>query len=72
MRATGWSAVAVDWTGHLGHWLTGRRTLRAEWRGARLAPDKIRTTAREADARVELLPHGQRHLWIVLQPSELS
>ena len=72
VRATGWSALAVDWTGHLGHWVTGRRTLRAEWRGARLAPDEIRSTAREAGARVELLPHGHRHLWIVLQRSEPS
>lgn len=72
VRATGWSALAVDWTGHLGHWLTGRPTLRAEWRGARLAPDMIRSTAREAGARAELLPHGHRHLWIVLQPAEPS
>lgn len=69
VRATGWSARAVDWAGHLGHWLTGRRTLRPEWRGARLAPDRIHSTARAAGARVELLPHGRRHLWIVLEPS---
>ena len=72
MRATGWSARAVDWTGHLGHWLTGRPTLRAEWRGARLAPEQIRRTARDVGARVDLLPHGRRHLWIALQPSEPS
>jgi SAM-dependent methyltransferase len=72
VRATGWSARAVDWTGHLGHWLTGRPTLRAEWRGARLAPDRIQSTARETGARVDLLPHGRRHLWIVLKPSEPS
>jgi SAM-dependent methyltransferase len=70
VRATGWSARAVDWTGHLGHWLTGRHTLRAEWRGARLAPEEIRHTARTAGARAELLPHGRRHLWIVLHPAE--
>jgi SAM-dependent methyltransferase len=67
VRATGWSARTVDWAGHLGHWITGRRTLRAEWRGARLAPDRIRSTARRAGARVKLLPHGRRHLWIVLE-----
>lgn len=72
VRATGWSARAIDWTGHLGHWLTGRRTLRAEWRGARVAPEKIRSTARKAGARAEVLAHGRRHLWIVLQLPEPS
>jgi SAM-dependent methyltransferase len=70
VRATGWSARVVDWTGHLGHWLTGRPTLRAEWRGARLTPEEIRRTAQEAGARVQLLPHGRRHLWILLRPAE--
>jgi SAM-dependent methyltransferase len=67
VRATGWSARAVDWAGHLGHFLAGRRTLRAEWRGARLAAADIRRMAERAGARVELRPHGRRHIWIVMK-----
>jgi SAM-dependent methyltransferase len=66
VRATGWPARAVDWTGHVGHWLTGRRTLHAEWRGARVAPARIQTTARRVGASVKLMRHGRRHLWIIL------
>ena len=67
VRATGWRASAYDWAGHLGHFAAGRRTLRAEWRGSRLARADIVRTVQAAGARVELLPHGRRHLWVAAQ-----
>lgn len=36
VRATSPAARVLDWAGHLGHRLQGRRTLARHWRGARL------------------------------------
>ena len=67
VRATGWRAAVFDWAGHLGHFVAGRRTLRPEWRGSRLARADIVRTVQAAGARLDLLPHGRRHLWVAAE-----
>ena len=67
VRATGWRATAADWVGHLAHFAAGRRTLRAEWRGSRLARTDILRTVEDAGATAELLQQGYRHLWIAMR-----
>jgi SAM-dependent methyltransferase len=64
VRAAGLRAVAHDWIGHLTHFLSGRRTLSAAWRGKRLPAAAIVQTVRNAGADVVLIPHGHRHIWV--------
>ncbi|HEU4850487.1 MAG TPA: class I SAM-dependent methyltransferase [Terrimesophilobacter sp.] len=74
LRPGGWALIqyrrsglvprALDWAGHLGHLLAGRRTLHRAWRGARVDLTALRASA-PATYSVELLPAGRRHAWIL-------
>jgi SAM-dependent methyltransferase len=57
---------AVDLAGHLVHAAQGRRVWSAAWRGTRLPARRLRQAASRSGARVELRPHGRRHLWVLL------
>jgi SAM-dependent methyltransferase len=74
LRPGGWALIqyrrsgilprALDWAGHLGHRLAGRRTLHRAWRGARADITALRRHA-SASVTVELLPAGRRHAWVL-------
>lgn len=64
LRASGPTARGLDWAGHLGHAVRGRRTLAGAWRGARLPPDALRRLARD-DLWVEIRHHTRRHIWFI-------
>jgi SAM-dependent methyltransferase len=66
VRANGLAPVALDLAGHVLHALQGRRTLRREWRGARVSEGDLLTAARCRGARVRLLRHGIRHTWLLM------
>ncbi|MET4583501.1 ubiquinone/menaquinone biosynthesis C-methylase UbiE [Conyzicola nivalis] len=60
-RRPGLRARALNWAGHVAHFLRGRKTLSRAWRGAQVAPSALVRAAGDR-ATVELIPRG-RHLW---------
>jgi SAM-dependent methyltransferase len=74
LRPGGWALIqyrksgviprALDWAGHLGHLLAGRRTLHRAWRGARVDLPALKVHAPDS-VTVELLPAGRRHAWVL-------
>lgn len=66
VRANGLLPVTLDLVGHMVHALQGRHTLRREWRGVRVPQADLLTAARSRGARAKLIPHGPRHVWLVM------
>lgn len=63
-RRSGAVPRVLDWAGHLGHLLKGRKTLSRAWRGARVKEAAL-LAYRSEEVSVQLLPRGRRHLWAV-------
>jgi SAM-dependent methyltransferase len=61
-RRGGLVPVALDWAGHVAHRISGRKTFSAAWRGARVRPKDLRSLATDS-VRIQILPHGRRHIW---------
>lgn len=57
----------LDWVGHLRHVLSGRRTLSAAWRGARV-PEKALLSLGNDQAQIEILRPSLRHIWVLARP----
>lgn len=54
----------LDWVGHVGHRLRGRRTLDRAWRGIRVPESRLLAFASD-DVEVRLLRPTRRHTWMV-------
>ncbi|MBB5632645.1 SAM-dependent methyltransferase [Cryobacterium mesophilum] len=67
-RRSGILPRLLDWAGHLGHLVQGRRTLHKAWRGARINERTLRAFASE-HVTVDILPFNRRHIWVVARKS---
>lgn len=67
-RRSGLLPRLLDWAGHLGHLVRGRRTLNKAWRGARIKERTLRAFASE-NVTVDILPFNRRHIWVVARKS---
>jgi SAM-dependent methyltransferase len=65
IRGDGLGARSRDWAGHVNHFLRGRRTLRPEWRGARVGDEQVLAVLRSGKMDAEVRRFGVRHRWVV-------
>ena len=65
IRGDGLRARALDWSGYAAHLLQGRRTLRPEWRGARVSDTQVLAVLRSESLHAEVRRFGARHRWVV-------
>jgi ubiquinone/menaquinone biosynthesis C-methylase UbiE len=61
-RRSGLVPRLLDWVGHVGHSVVGRRTLNKAWRGARVK-ERVLLAYSSADVSVEILHLSRRHIW---------
>ncbi|MBX3116185.1 MAG: class I SAM-dependent methyltransferase [Cryobacterium sp.] len=62
-RRSGLAPRVLDWVGHFAHALGGRRTLRAEWRGARVSRRRLEELTRNCKVS-SFISTGRRHTWL--------
>lgn len=70
-RRSGFVPRLLDWVGHLGHLLSGRRTLSRAWRGARIK-EKDLLAYSSADVSLRIMHPGRRHMWVCGTKNRLS
>lgn len=77
IRSSAFRARGLDWAGPFAHRLSGRRVFSRAWRGTRIPRSALLAAASGSavsesgpKARVELVPHGGRHLWVLLTRGE--
>ena len=63
-RKPGLVPRVLDWTGHLAHFMRGRKTLSRAWRGSRVRKATLSEYASE-HVSVHFLPFGRRHVWVL-------
>lgn len=76
LRSGGWAYIQfrrsgilprlLDWAGHLGHVVRGRRTMSRAWRGARVRESAL-LAHRSETVTVDILPVSRRHIWALLR-----
>ncbi len=63
-RRSGLLPRLLDWAGHLGHVVRGRRTMSRAWRGARVK-ERALLAFRSEIVGIDILPFGRRHTWLL-------
>lgn len=67
-RRSGILPRLIDWAGHLGHVVRGRRTMNRAWRGSRIKEQTLRDFASDT-VTIDILPFGRRHIWALARKS---